>query len=390
MKIFFYYSFVFMVLSNSFSFAQDAIIANHNSAKLSIIPTNWIDSAKTKLHIAYGHTSHGSQLITGMDGLENWKGSQYAFNEGGTNGALDIDDYAFSGASDLGSPDRTAWATATRNYLDNPSNSNINVVIWSWCGQVSSATENDINIYLDLMNGLENDYPNVKFVYMTGHLDGTGTNGNLNLRNEQIRNYCLINGKILYDFNDIESYDPDGNYYLDKNANDNCDYDSDGNGSLDKNWAIEWQNSHTINVDWYNCSPAHSQALNGNLKAYAAWWLWAKLAGWDSASGIENGNEIVNGFKLYQNYPNPFNPSTIIKYSVETHRDESLLNLSIKIYDVLGNEVATLVDEYKSAGNYEVEFNAENSNRFALSSGVYFYQLRVGDFTSIAKMILLR
>ena len=69
------------------------------------------------------------------------------------------------------------------------------------------------------MNGLENDYPNVRFVYMTGHLDGSGTSGNLNQRNEQIRNYCTTNGKTLYDFNDIESYDPDGNYYLDKDAN---------------------------------------------------------------------------------------------------------------------------------------------------------------------------
>ena len=98
----YFYSIIFIVVCISYSIAQTAIIANHNSAKLSIIPTNWIDSAKANLHIAYGHSSHGSQLITGMDGLENWKGSQYAFNEGGSNGALDIDDYAFSGASDLG------------------------------------------------------------------------------------------------------------------------------------------------------------------------------------------------------------------------------------------------------------------------------------------------
>lgn len=393
MKTVFYYSIIVILQFLSISFAQTTIIANHNSAKLSIIPTNWIDSAKAKLHIAYGHTSHGSQLITGMDGLKNWKGSQYAFNEGGTNGALDIDDYAFSGASDLGNPDRTAWATATRNYLNNSANSDVNVVIWSWCGQVSSATENDITTYLDLMSGLENDYPNVKFVYMTGHLDGTGTNGNLNIRNEQIRNYCLTNRKILYDFSDIESYDPDGNYYLNKNANDNCDYDSDGNGSLDKNWAIDWQNSHTLNVDWYNCSPAHSQALNGNLKAYAAWWLWAKLAGWDSASDIENRNEMVNGFKLYQNYPNPFNPFTIIRFEVPFVKSGHVPSVVLKVFDVLGNEVATLVDEYKSAGNYEVEFLVGQSTAADspdISSGVYFYQLRVGDYTLTAKMILLR
>ncbi|MEN8126035.1 MAG: hypothetical protein ABFR32_13010, partial [Bacteroidota bacterium] len=118
------------------------------------------------------------------------------------------------------------------------------------------------------------------FVYMTGHLDGSGLNGNLHKRNEQIRSYCVTNNKILYDFADIETYDPDNTYFGDKIPNDNNDYDSDKNGSRDGNWAVEWQNSHTENTDWYDCSCAHSKALNCNQKAYAAWWLWASLAGW--------------------------------------------------------------------------------------------------------------
>jgi hypothetical protein len=130
------------------------------------------------------------------------------------------------------------------------------------------------------MSGLEEDYPDVTFVYMTGHLDGTGVTGNLHIRNEQIRNHCITREKYLYDFADIESYDPDGNYYLDKNANDGCYYDSDRDGSLDANWAIDWQSSHAEGVDWYQCSSAHSQPLNANLKAYAAWHLWARIAGW--------------------------------------------------------------------------------------------------------------
>ena len=146
--------------------------------------------------------------------------------------------------------------------------------------QVSSATQADINTYLSLMAGLETDYPGVKFVYMTGHLDGSGLTGNLHLRNEQIRNYCRDNNKILYDFEDIESYNPDGTYFGDKIPNDNCDYDSNSDGTQDANWAIQWQNAHTEGVDWFDCSAAHSQPLNGNLKAYAAWWLWARLAGW--------------------------------------------------------------------------------------------------------------
>lgn len=376
----YFFTICFLVVCNSFTFTQSSIIANHNSAKLSNIPTNWIDSAKAKLHIAYGHTSHGSQIITGMDGLENWKGSQYAFNEGGTNGALDIDDYAFPGASDLGNPDRTTWATATRNYLNNPSNSDVNVVIWSWCGQVSSATEDDINTYLSLMNGLENDYPNVKFVYMTGHLDGSGIYGNLHQRNEQIRNYCMNDNKILFDFADIESYDPDGNYYLDKAANDNCDYDSDGNGSRDKNWAIDWQNTHILNIDWYNCSAAHSQALNGNLKAYAAWWLWAKLAGWDSTLGLGSDANQLSNFILYQNFPNPFNPSTTILFQIKKKSFVQLI-----IYDVLGIEVNKLVNQFMDEGLISVEFDGT-----ALPSGVYYYQLKAEEYFETKKMILLK
>ena len=376
----YFFTICFLVVCNSFTFTQSSIIANHNSAKLSNIPTNWIDSAKAKLHIAYGHTSHGSQIITGMDGLENWKGSQYAFNEGGTNGALDFDDYAFPGASDLGNPDRTTWATATRNYLNNPSNSDVNVVIWSWCGQVSSATEDDINTYLSLMNGLENDYPNVRFVYMTGHLDGSGIYGNLHQRNEQIRNYCMNNNKILFDFADIESYDPDGNYYLDKAANDNCDYDSDGNGSRDKNWAIDWQNTHILNIDWYNCSAAHSQALNGNLKAYAAWWLWAKLAGWDSTLGLgSDANQLIN-FILYQNFPNPFNASTSILFRLDKRSFVQLI-----IYDALGNEVNKLANQFMDEGLISVEFDGT-----ALPSGVYYYQLKAEEYFKTKKMILLK
>ena len=158
-------------------------------------------------------------------------------------------------------------------YLDDPANADVNVVMWSWCSEVSSATAANITTYLTLMSGLERDYPDVSFVYMTGHTDGSGLTGTLHVRNQQIRDYCAANDKILYDFEDIESYDPDGTYFGDRNVTDSCAY----NGG---NWATEWQNSHTKGVDWYDCESAHSQPLNANLKAYAAWWLWARLAGW--------------------------------------------------------------------------------------------------------------
>jgi len=76
-------------------------------------------------------------------------------------------------------------------------------VMWSWCGQVSSASAGDIKLYLRLMSELEEQFPGYVFIYMTGHLDGSGENGNLNHRNNQIREFCKVNGKILYDFADI-------------------------------------------------------------------------------------------------------------------------------------------------------------------------------------------
>ncbi|MCU0577528.1 MAG: fibronectin type III domain-containing protein, partial [Desulfobacterota bacterium] len=256
----------------------EAVIIDHACIDLDAIPQAWITRAKEDLHIAYGHTSHGSQLTTGMTGLADWKGDLYAYSSGGSGGALDLRDTPFSGASDLGNPDREAWAAATRTYLDD--HPEVNVIIWSWCGQADT-TEENIDLYLSFMDGLEQDYPEVRFVYMTGHLTGSGTEGNLNLRNEQIRQYCRDNGKVLYDFADIESYDPEGNEYLSLYADDGCNYDSDGDTFADANWAQDWQASHTEGVDWYDCSSAHSEPVNANMKAYAAWWLWARLAGWD-------------------------------------------------------------------------------------------------------------
>ncbi|MCZ7609342.1 MAG: T9SS type A sorting domain-containing protein [Ignavibacterium sp.] len=84
--------------------------------------------------------------------------------------------------------------------------------------------------------------------------------------------------------------------------------------------------------------------------------------------------------KLYDNYPNPFNPSTIIKYSL---KDDG--KVSLKIFNSLGEEVRTLVNEIKPAGNYEVEFNASE-----LPSGIYIYNIQAGEYISSKKMVLLK
>ena len=182
-------------LSIAASQSSQAIIIDHSDTDISQIPGTWLDKAKNQLKISYAHTSHGSQPITGMEVLEN-ADSTYSFTTDGSvaSGILSIDDYTPSG--DLGQEGDISWASRTRTYLNN-SGSDRNVVIWSWCGGVSDNTEAGIQAYLNAMTQLESEYPNVIFVYLTGHLDGTGSSGNLNKRNNQIRQYCQANNKVL-------------------------------------------------------------------------------------------------------------------------------------------------------------------------------------------------
>ena len=92
-------------------------------------------------------------------------------------------------------------------------------------------------------------------------------------------------------------------------------------------------------------------------------------------------NDIESGkLEIFENYPNPFNPATIINYSLPV--DEKVI---IKVYDILGREVAELVNEFKTAGNYSVNFEASS-----LSSGVYFYSISAGNFHQTKKMVLTK
>ena len=96
----------------------------------------------------------------------------------------------------------------------------------------------------------------------------------------------------------------------------------------------------------------------------------------------ENNFTQPKEFLLYQNYPNPFNPSTSIQYAISNTQF-----VTLKVYDLLGREVATLVNEEKTAGSYEIEFGVKS---LELSSGIYFYKLQAGDFVETKKMILLK
>jgi hypothetical protein len=100
--------------------------------------------------------------------------------------------------------------------------------------------------------------------------------------------------------------------------------------------------------------------------------------------------DALTMFSLEQNYPNPFNPTTKIKFEIPDQDRNDNTQVTLKVYDILGNEVATLVNEQKPAGTYEVEFKVAQVSRPELSSGIYFYQLKVGSFVETKKMVLLR
>ena len=103
----------------------------------------------------------------------------------------------------------------------------------------------------------------------------------------------------------------------------------------------------------------------------------------DAATSVE-GESLPIEFSLSQNYPNPFNPLTVIRYSIPAGTRHAV-SVQLRIYDILGNEVATLVNEQQSPGYYERTWNAID-----ISSGIYFYKLECGNYREIKKMILLK
>lgn len=249
--------FVLLFLSPFSNSNAEPIIADHIAvSQFQTIPISVIESIADSFDIYYVHTSHGSQIMTGIDMVE-------------TENAIYVPPPFYERSDDLGHNGDTSWVPATRTYLD--SHAECNMAMFSWCGGASDNTEGGINIYLAKMEELEVDYPEVIFIYMTGHLDGTGIAGNLYIRNNQIRDYCLSHDKILFDFADIESWDPDGNYYPDET--DDC------------YWCYDWCGTHTCPT----CGGcAHSHCFNCYLKGKGWWWMMAKISGWQQSDDDDN------------------------------------------------------------------------------------------------------
>jgi hypothetical protein len=352
--------FIFLIIGSSILLrAQEPIIIDHNCIDLSEIPIEWINSAKAKLFIGYGHTSHGSQLTSGMNAIESYY-SDGTFNWSHTGGDGEL--HLFEGSGyDEGYLDHdcgfSGWDDKTRAYLD--SFPECNVIIWSWCGQV-----NDVDLlehYLLPMEQLEDEYPDVKFVYMTGHLEGGGPAGGLFEANQQIREHCDTYNKILFDFADIEKYNPDcDTNYQEYYCDDHCDYVNPDGDTI--NWANNWlanNPDHELTQIAQICgSCAHSISLNCVKKGIACWYLWAQLAGWN-----RNIISIVREKQIDKItiYPNP------VKDIITIDLPDKSENIIVDITDLKGKSV------YKKSfipGSAKIKIANPN-----ISGGIYILQV---------------
>lgn len=261
---------------------REAIVIDHTCTDLSKVPDHWLEEAK-KLTLHYAHTSHGSQIIAGLMRLaevnprysvaiQDWD----PVGLPDVSGALRIYDGNNWDGDTYITPDMYWSGKEGRNRTRSVAVAGLfDFSMWSWCGQQSENDVSTVRHYLETLDQFESEFPHMRFIYMTGHTDGT-SGATLARNNQLIRDYVRAHGKVLFDFADIESHDPAGRYYP-----------NDEEGAC--TWCDAWCNAHPDDCTALPRECAHSDAtetqrFNCKLKANAFWWMMARLAGWDGVT----------------------------------------------------------------------------------------------------------
>ena len=267
----FYLLFVFLIIGGTVS--SQGFVIDHNCIDISQVPADKIQDVKSNLRWHYGHTSHGQQLICGLESLEISDpvydvaiGYSYLPNVDDALGIFDgreggtyITPFEYWAAS--------SGIQYTRNVLNN--NPAINISAFMWCDQLEYYTLSQVQEYLNQMTAFEVEFPDVTFIYFTANTQVEGADGyNRFQNNELIRQYCIDNDKVLYDFADIESwYNGDYSYYI---------YNGD-----------TVPTEHDAYYGNYSTECGHANELSRVTKAKAVWWMMAKIAGWEDTISVD-------------------------------------------------------------------------------------------------------
>ncbi|MBN1540583.1 T9SS type A sorting domain-containing protein [candidate division KSB1 bacterium] len=430
------------------------LVVDHTCTDLSRIPSEWIETIKTRYRIYYGHASHGHQLIAGLEEIHTTHGAPH----------LVAIDYSLPIRNDAlcmlhQGNDPAAFYAELQSFLN--ANPTINIAMFSWCGEAGyNDWQTTLDEYLQRMQAFEEANPDVTLVYMTGHAQEADIGGvNRYQFNQRLRQFVIDNNRVLFDFADIDAW-----------------YEGEQHTFTAPSWTdlpgqlIPQQHPH-----YYGEIIDHTTLENCVHKGTAVWWMLAKMAGWTDAVPVElagfsarrrttgvllswqtaseSGNlgfqversddgknfsaltfiagegttqvtqnyaylddtaqagktifyrllqidrdgscryssiirihlDLPTRLNLEQNRPNPFNPCTEIGYEIADTE-----HVSLKVFDLHGRRINTLIDNIQPPGSYLVRWNGLNFTGEPVGSGVYLYQLRTDGWMITKKMLLVR